>query len=122
LVLTTACLAVACSSYGRYTVLMSVENNTATSCSMQYQKFDGYRVYRFSVAEVRTFEAHFSTESGTLDYVVTDGSGEVVFEREDVGNVGFASSISPGQYTVRVTGHAHCGSFSFDWKEVPSAA
>ena len=99
---------------GRYLTTMSVENNTATSFSMQYESFDGYRIYKFKLDKTTEVNIRFETIEGRLDCLITR-DGETYYESEDIKSSGFGMGFPKGSYTVRMTGDHHKGSFSFDW-------
>jgi len=96
-------------------VTMSVSKETPTSFSMEYESFDGYRIYRFELTKTTNVDIRFETISGRLDVLVNKGD-EVFYQQDDVRG-GFGLSFPKGKYTVRLTGDHHQGSFSFDWTE-----
>ena len=116
LVMVLALGAVSCDATGgKYLVKMSVSNETARSFSMEYQDFDGYRVYKMKLSAATEVNIRFVTVSGRLDYRITDAKGEVILEQENVTDMGFGTVFKKGEYTVRLTAEHHQGSYSFSW-------
>lgn len=118
IVIMTLCsvvFAAGCEATGKYLVVMSVSNQTDTSFSMSYESFDGYRVYKMKLSKTTEVNIRFETESGRLDYSITDEDGEVVLQQDNVSTMGFGINFSRGTYTVRLTADHHKGSYSFSW-------
>lgn len=102
-------------------VVGAVEKNTSTQMSMSYRKFDGYKQRKFEVKEGAPVivSVEIETESGNLDaYIAKDNSKEdAVYEGHDIPDSSFTVTVSePGEYTIRVEGEDHSGSYSFSWE------
>lgn len=108
---------VGCSSQGKYLVTMCVSKQTPTSFSMEYESFDGYRIYKFTLKKTTEVNLRFETVKGKLSCHITDEDGEVMYDQEDVASGGFGVNYPKGTYTVRLTADHHQGSFSFYWDE-----
>lgn len=108
---------VGCSSQGKYLVTMCISKQTPTSFSMEYESFDGYRIYKFTLKKTTEVNLRFETVKGKLSCLITDEDGEVMYDQEDVASGGFGVNYPKGTYTVRLTADHHQGSFSFYWDE-----
>lgn len=108
---------VGCSSQGKYLVTMCISKQTPTSFSMEYESFDGYRIYKFTLKKATVVTMDFVTKGGKLDCSVVDQDGDEVYEQEDVLSYSIDMTYPKGTYTVRLTADHHEGSFSFSWDE-----
>ena len=79
---------------------------------------DGYRIYTIKLDKVANMRIDFITNSGKLDYVITDSNGDVYMENKDVVSNGFGFEMPRGKYTVRLDANDHSGSYSFSWEYV----
>ncbi|MHC1696326.1 MAG: hypothetical protein AB9835_13870 [Eubacteriales bacterium] len=121
-VLTVLMLLVLCScSYGAYTTVMSVETNTSSEKAMKYEKFNGYKSYKFKVdeGEAVTVAVNFTSESGKLSaYIAKDNDkSKAVYEGNDIPTSEFTVNITEsGEYTIRLDAENHKGSYFFKIK------
>lgn len=104
--------------YGAYTTVMSVETSTLSEKAMSYEKFNGYKSYKFKVDEDETVTVavKFTSESGKLSaYIAKDNDkSRAVYEGNDVPTSEFTVNITDsGDYTIRLDAENHKGSYSF---------
>lgn len=120
-------------TYGSGTSKMSVEVNTLSKMSMSYQMFSGYKATDIKVKEGETLEVSVDivSEKGKLDLIIekkntrdseesddSKGKAEKVYEGTDLPTSNFKVTLEePGEYTVKVTGENHKGSYKVTWVE-----
>lgn len=92
------------------------EQKGLNSWSASYAYYDGWqqRTVNWN-GDAETLYVEVCTQSGELDLTVTDGEGNDVFTRKDVGTGGFTIPL-PGKAAVRITAEGHKGSISLNWQ------
>lgn len=89
----------------------SIEKSTRTSWSCSYRFCDGYMQRVLWLPEkAENINVMVETEEGTIDVIIEDASGNVIFEKENVGSESFEIEVSR-QYKVRLEMEEHKGSF-----------
>lgn len=106
---------------GSCTTILSVETNTSSEKAMKYEKFSGYKIYKFNVGEGEeiTVAVSITSESGELDaYIAKDNDKpNAVYEGNNIPTSDFTVNITEsGEYTIRLDAENHKGSYSFKIK------
>ena len=116
----TACLLLLTGcEFSSNSMLMSVEKETRTSCSVRYAKFNGRKQHVIrTYGDTRTILLDVVTESGTLGVTVKDKDGQVIYEAEGL-KTGASVIALPesGKYTVIMRAEEHSGSYALDWAD-----
>ncbi len=105
-------------TYGSYSTLKSVENNTPNMMSMSYERFNGYKATSIKVKEANPIDVNVDIVSnkGKLDISITDKDGESVYKGKDVPTSSFVVTLDKaGDYKLKVQGHKHSGSYKITW-------
>lgn len=89
----------------------NVEQSTRTSWTARYMFCDGYmQRIMWLPDEAENLNVVVETEEGTIDVMIEDAKGNVIFEKENVGSESFEIEVSR-QYKVRLEMEEHKGSF-----------
>ena len=89
----------------------NVEQSTRTSWTAHYMFCDGYmQRIMWLPDEAENVNVVVETEEGTIDVLIEDAKGNVIFEKENVGSESFEIEVSR-QYKVRLEMEEHKGSF-----------
>ena len=104
-------------SRGSYVTVKSVENNTASSMSMRYEKFSGTKARTVNLDDGElSIEVAVVTESGSLDLTITDTNGKNYYTGTDMETSAFIVRLdSPGKYVITLNADNHKGSYSVSW-------
>lgn len=89
----------------------NVEQSTRTSWTARYMFCDGYmQRIMWLPDEAENLNVVVETDEGTIDIIIEDAKGNVIFEKENVGSESFEIEVSR-QYKVRLEMEEHKGSF-----------
>lgn len=89
----------------------NIEHSTRTSWSAKYMFCDGYmQRIMWLPDEAEKLNVVVETEEGTIDVIIEDAKGNVIFEKENVGSESFEIEVSR-QYQIRLEMEEHKGSF-----------
>ncbi|EPR13205.1 hypothetical protein [Ruminiclostridium papyrosolvens] len=105
-------------TYGSYSTLKSVENNTSSMMSMRYERFNGYNATPIKVKEGNPIDVSVDIVSnkGKLDMSITDEKGQSVYEGKDIPTSSFSVRLDKdGDYKLKVSGEKHSGSYKITW-------
>ena len=105
-------------TYGSFSTLKSVENNTLSMMSMSYERFNGYKATSIKVKEGNPIDVNVDIVStkGKLDVSITDEKGHSVYEGKDIPTSSFSVRLDkPGDYKLKVSGEKHSGSYKITW-------
>ena len=103
-------------SNGSYKVMVCISNQTSDSFYMEYESFDGNKMYIFTVSEGTTLDARFVTKEGKLTCRITDKSGTEYYKSDDVQTGETTVTLDKkGEYRVILHGDDHSGGFWFSW-------
>lgn len=96
----------------------SYGSKTSTELSAHYQYFSGSDKTKLTVEEGKTvnISVDITTKEGTLDVYIYKDKEIYDYEGLDVLTSTFTVTLSePGEYTIKVKGKKHKGSYSFTW-------
>jgi PBP1b-binding outer membrane lipoprotein LpoB len=114
-VLLFALLLAGCTS-GNYSTVLSNENNTSTSLSMTYQKFDGIKTATFQTEDNAAVSVEMVSEEGKLNLSIEDMNGKSYYQGKDIPTSSFVVNLDKaGKYKVTVEGEKHTGSYKIVW-------
>lgn len=89
----------------------NIERSTRTSWSAEYMFCDGFmQRVMWLPDETDNLNVVVETEEGTIDIIIEDAKGNVIFEKENIGSESFEIEVSR-QYQVRLEMEEHKGSF-----------
>ena len=89
----------------------NIEQSTRTSWTARYMFCDGYmQRIMWLPDEAENLNVVVETDEGTIDIIIEDAKGNVIFEKENVGSESFEIEVSR-QYKVRLEMEEHKGSF-----------
>ena len=89
----------------------NIERSTRTSWSAEYMFCDGFmQRIMWLPDEADNLNVVVETEEGTIDIIIEDAKGNVIFEKENIGSESFEIEVSR-QYQVRLEMEEHKGSF-----------
>ncbi len=99
--------------------LGSYENNTSSKMTMNHYLFKGSkeRTLKVNEGEEVVVSVDIKTENGTLDaYIYNEDTEEYIYEGKDIPTSSFTVTLKDaGNYTIKVDGDKHKGSYSFTW-------
>lgn len=102
------------------TLVDGVETVNDTTMSMEYSRFNGERTGEFTVGETEEawIQVDIITARGSLDMSITGADGSSVYSAQNIkDSQSFSVKAESGTYTIKVTGHDHEGSYSFQWNK-----
>lgn len=91
------------------------ESNTRNHWSATYAFHDGYQQRKINTRGASTtLKAEIVSSSGRIGLTITDESGAVIFDQQEIETSSFEVSIE-GTVIVKIIGDDHKGSFSLSW-------
>ena len=106
---------------GKYEVRGGEGEETDNSFSMQYEDFNGFRLYTIELKTRGIIGMNFKNEAGRLGCAIMNSEGERIFLVGVVEDGHSDFAVGAGTYTVRLTAEHHKGSYRIAWSEVGNA-
>lgn len=99
-----------------YSTVISNENNTSTSMSMTYQKFNGFKTTTFKTEDNSAVSVEIVSDEGKLNLSIVDMDGKSYYQGNDLPTSSFVVNLDKaGKYKVTVEGEKHTGSYKIAW-------
>lgn len=98
----------------------SFENNTKTSTSMKYQRFNGQKTRKITVEKGKKLVVSMDivTESGSLSMSIKNDKEESFYTGTDMQTSSFQVDLDKaGEYTITLKAKNHKGSYKVSWEE-----